>query len=131
MKNNKQFISIAICATLLSISACQMPADPPPNSDDLYELRDSIRSEISLRLGNAKQEINRQAEMMRRRAWSEDKQTAARLRKKAERMEAKYEELDAWVDSLKNDSVMGDWYLHRQKINILLDDLGIELNTLL
>lgn len=130
--NTKSFLILTvISAALLAISACQIPADPPPNADDLYELRDSIRSDIFLRLGNAKQEANRQAEMMRRRAYSEDKRTAARLREKAKRMEAAYEELDAWVDSLQNDSVMGDWYLQQQKINIFLDDLRIELNTLL
>lgn len=116
---------------LLLIAACSPLPDPPPSdSDDLYELRDSIRNSMYLRISEAKQEVNRQAEMMRRRAYSEDERSAARLRAKATRMEAAFDQLDVWMDTLRHDSVMGDWFLRQQEIDIFLDQIGKDLKTI-
>jgi hypothetical protein len=121
---------------LLLLSICQwactpLPDPPPADEEDLYEIRDSIRTTILFRLGKAKLEINRQAEMMRRRAYSEPEKEARRLRKKAAEMEKAYLELDEWVELIEHDSTMGQWYEHRQRINIFIEQIGYSLNTIM
>jgi hypothetical protein len=116
---------------LLLFGACTPdPPLPPPTADDLYQVRDSIRTEMLFRLGKAKLEINRQAEMMRRRAYSEPAKKARQLRKDAERMEKAYTKVDNWITTIETDSTMGEWYANRQKMNILLEHIGHSLNTI-
>lgn len=127
---NLQVLILLFVSTLFT--ACvELPPPPPPDSDDVLQVRDSIRMEIVLRISNAKQEINRRAEMMRRRAYSEDETTAARLRKTAAEMEEAYLKLDVWIDSLESDSLLHDWNVQRQEIDKYLEELGYTLKIIL
>ena len=127
---NLQVLILLFFSTLFT--ACvELPPPPPPDSDDVLQVRDSIRMEIVLRISNAKQEINRRAEMMRRRAYSEDKKTAARLRKTAAKMEEAYLKLDIWIDSLESDSLLHDWNVQRQEIDKYLEEIGYTLKIIL
>ena len=60
MQNRALQISISLIALFGLIVQCQ-PIDNrvPPNHDDVYEVRDSIRDVTLLRLGEALQIINR------------------------------------------------------------------------
>lgn len=92
----------------------------PPDSDDVYEVRDSIREVMLLRLGEAMQEINRRTEKMRRKAYSVPQQEANRLRAQAQALEQQYQRLSERTRHLKQDSVLGQWYQE-------LDDLEVQL----
>ena len=128
---SSHLISLLVLLSVYIWSCAPLPDPPPANEEDLYEIRDSIRTTMLFRLGKAKLEINRQAEMMRRKAYSEPKKEARRLRKKAEEMEKAYLELDEWVELIENDSTMGQWYEHRQRINIFIEHIGYSLNTIM
>ena len=128
---SSHLISFLVLLSVYIWSCAPLPDPPPANEEDLYEIRDSIRTTMLFRLGKAKLEINRQAEMMRRRAYSEPKKEASRLRKKAEEMEKAYLELDEWVELIENDSTMGQWYEHRQRINIFIEHIGYSLNIIM
>lgn len=125
------FISFLLLLSAFLWACAPLPGPPPADEEDLYEIRDSIRTTMLFRLGKAKLEVNRQAEMMRRRAYSEPKKKARQLRKKAADMEKAYLELDEWVELIENDSTMGQWYEHRQRINIFIEHIGYSLNTIM
>ncbi len=106
----------------LLLSGCQ-PIDNsrPPDGGDVYEARDSIRQLMLLRMGEALQEINRQSERMRRKAYSVDARQAERLRATADQIERDYKKIEARIQRLENDSVLGDWYqqLHQMEVELL------------
>jgi seryl-tRNA synthetase len=103
----------------------------PPDSDDVYEVRDSIREVMLLRLGEAMQEINRRTEKMRRKAYSVPKQEANRLRAQAKALEKQYQQISERTQHLKQDSVLGQWYHELDELEVQLLDisqtLGISL----
>jgi uncharacterized protein YaaN involved in tellurite resistance len=103
----------------------------PPDSDDVYEVRDSIREVMLLRLGEAMQEINRRTEKMRRKAYSVPKQEANRLRAQAKALEKLYQQISERTQHLKQDSVLGQWYHELDELEVQLLDisqtLGISL----
>lgn len=103
----------------------------PPDSDDVYEVRDSIREVMLLRLGEAMQEINRRTEKMRRKAYSIPQQEANRLRAQAQDLEKQYQQLSERTQHLKQDSVLGQWYTELDELEVQLLDisqtLGISL----
>lgn len=95
-----------------------------PSHDDVYEVRDSIRDELLLRLGHATQTIGRRAEMMRRRAYSEDEAQARQLRRKHEQLKKYRTKVEARMEFLQQDSVLGEWYEQLDKMELLLKDAG-------
>lgn len=112
-----------ICLGLvLLLLGCQ-PIDNsrPPDEEDVYKARDSIRQAMLLRMGEALQEINRQSEKMRRKAHSVNAREAKRLRATADQIERDYKTIEARMHTLKKDSVLGEWYrqLHKMEVELL------------
>lgn len=120
------------CLLLLALSMLHCkPIDNtvPPDSDDVYEVRDSIRETMLLRLGEALQEINRRTEKMRRKAYSVPSREAKQLRNQAERLEQRYQELSQRTQHLKQDSVLGEWYKELNELEVQLMDLSQTLGV--
>ena len=125
-------INVYVLVLSLLLPQCR-PIDNtvPPDSDDVYAARDSIRTVMLLRLGEARQEINRRTEKMRRKAYSVPKQEAKRLRVQVQALEKQYEQLSERTQHLKQDSVLGQWYHELDELEVQLLDisqtLGISL----
>ncbi|MBV6654671.1 MAG: hypothetical protein KI786_12980 [Mameliella sp.] len=132
MQNRALQISISLIALFGLIVQCQ-PIDNrvPPNHDDVYEVRDSIRDVTLLRLGEALQIINRHTERMRRKAYSLPSGEAKKLRSKIKNLEAKYDELSLRTNTLRQDSVLGNWYQELNELDIMLVDLSLTLGVAL
>ena len=132
MTSNMLKINVYVLVLSLLLLQCR-PIDNtvPPDSDDVYAARDSIRTVMLLRLGEARQEINRRTEKMRRKAYSVPKQEAKRLRLQVQALEKQYEQLSERTQHLKQDSVLGQWYHELDELEVQLLDisqtLGISL----
>lgn len=123
--------ALALMLALMLLQCRPIDNTVPPDSDDVYEVRDSIREVMLLRLGEAMQEINRRAEKMRRKAYSVPQQEANRLRAQAQALEQQYQRLSERTQHLKQDSVLGQWYHELDEVEVQLLDisqtLGISL----
>lgn len=120
------------CWAVTGLLACGQPEPPrDTTAEDVYRVRDSIRYEMLLRLGEAQQEIGRRKEMMRRRAYSEPSKEAQRLNNKADLLDQEQVKVANWITQVREDSVMGEWFLQQQEMNLLLERISHELNTLL
>lgn len=110
---------------LFLLPQCQ-PIDDrkPPDSEDVFAVRDSIREAMLLRLGEAMQEINRQTEKKRRKAYSVPPREAKQLREQAEYLEGQYQRLSRRAQRLKQDSVLGQWYQELNQLEVQLLDLS-------
>ena len=93
-----------------------------PTHDDVYEVRDSIRDELLLRLGHAAQTISMRAEMMRRQAYSEEAGKARQLRRDQQLLSKYQTRLEARMEWLQQDSVLGEWYEQLDEMELLLKD---------
>lgn len=93
-----------------------------PTHDDVYEVRDSIRKELLLRLGHATQTISMRAEMMRRRAYSEEDSKARQLRRDQQLLKKYQTRVEARMELLQQDSVLGEWYEQLDDMELLLKD---------
>lgn len=115
---------------LLLLPQCK-PIDNtvPPDSEDVYEVRDSIRESMLLRLGDALQEINRRTEKMRRKAYSVPSREAKQLRSRADHLEKQYLQLSQLARHLEQDSILGQWYQERNELEIQLLDLSQTLGV--
>ncbi|MCB0569638.1 MAG: hypothetical protein KDC66_07750 [Phaeodactylibacter sp.] len=115
----------------LLFAACfeRAPGPPPPGSDEVLEVEDSIRGEILLRISFARMEINRQTEMMRRRAYNADAKTARRLNRRIAEAEAAYLELEHKSALLASDSLPSNWLELKQQTDILLESTARLLQT--
>ncbi len=118
---------------LLLLSACfeRAPAPPPPGRDEVELVQDSIRSEVLLRISFAQMEINRQTEMLRRRAYNAGPKTARQLNQKIEAAEAAYQELERQSALLANDSLPSNWLEIKQQTDLLLERTSRLLQTVL
>lgn len=114
---------------LLLIQCQPINNSTPPNSDDVYEVRDSIREAMLLRMGEALQEINRRTEKMRRKAYSVPAREAKQLRVKAAALEQQYEQLSQRAQLLTQDSVLGQWYQELNEVEVQLLDLSKTLGV--
>ena len=95
-----------------------------PTHDGVYEVRDSIRDELLLRLGHATQTINMRAEMMRRRAYTEEAGKARQLRRDQQLLKKYQTRVEARMEWLQQDSVLGEWYEQLDEMELLLKDAG-------
>lgn len=132
MTLNMLKINVYVLVLSLLLLQCR-PIDNtvPPDSDDVYTARDSIRTVMLLRLGEAMQAVNRRTEKMRRKAYSVPKQDAKRMRVQVQALEKQYEQLSERTQHLKQDSVLGQWYHELDELEVQLLDisqtLGISL----
>ena len=117
--------------TVALFSACfeRSPGPPPPGKDDVLHVQDSIRNEILLRITYAQMEINRQTEMMRRRAYNANPKSAARLNRKIVAAEAAYEDLEQKSALLSNDSIPSNWLEIKMETDILIERASRLLQT--
>ena len=115
---------------LLLFSSCKGRDNrKQPGRDEVFAVRDSMRTELLLRIGQAQQEINRRVEAMRNRAYDADKATARSLNQKITTIERSYEKLEQQTARLTSDSLMGDWMLLEQETEILIIEVSRELET--
>ena len=115
---------------LLLFSSCKGRDNrKQPGRDEVFAVRDSMRTELLLRIGQAQQEINRQAEAMKNRAFDADQATARRLNQKARTVETAYEKLERQAQILVADSLMGDWSILEQETELLINEVSRELKT--
>lgn len=122
-------LAAIVAVTVLFWTGCRPVNNrQPPTDEDVYAVRDSIRTTLLLRLGNALQAINHRSEMMRRRAYSEPEAKARKLRRTIEQVERDYKVLEARLQLLRQDSVLGDWYQQQEKIEIKLREVGYTLD---
>jgi len=124
-----KIIPLAMAAILVFVGFSCRPIDSrqPPTDEEVYAVRDSIRTTLLLRLGNALQAINHRSEMMRRRAYSEPEAKARQLRRTVEQVEEDYKALEARLQLLQQDSVLGDWYQQQEEIEIKLREVAYTL----
>ncbi|MCB0587137.1 MAG: hypothetical protein KDD06_17685 [Phaeodactylibacter sp.] len=108
---------------------CKQDNRQPPGREEVFAIRDSLRNELLLRIGRAQQEINRQAEAMKNRAFDADQATARRLNQKARTVETAYEKLERQAQILVADSLMGDWSILEQETELLINEVSRELKT--
>ena len=126
---NRIFLPIAACFALL-VCSCTIPSDkPPPGEQEVYQVQDSLRRELLLRISHARMEINRQAEMMSRRAYSADKATARSLNQKIATIREAYEELEEKTAVLEQDSLMDRWMVTKQEADLILGRVSRTLQT--
>lgn len=120
----------ALLLGLLLSPACKGKEERrPPGAEDVFVVQDSIRNVLLLRVGRARQEINRQVESMRNRAYSADKATAQRLNQKIAKVEAAYEKLERQAQRIEGDSLMGDWMLLEQETELIIIEVSRALET--
>ena len=125
----KSAIQLLLAGFLLIGSCTGRDSSRPPGRDEVFAVRDSMRTGLLLRIGRAQQEINRQAEAMRNRAYDADRATARRLNEKIDAIEKSYEKLEQQARLLREDSLMGDWILMEQETELLIIEAGRELGV--
>ncbi|MEQ8702388.1 MAG: hypothetical protein RIC19_00650 [Phaeodactylibacter sp.] len=122
--------NICLLVFALLLLQCQpVGTTVPPDSDDVYEVRDSIREVMLLRLGEALQEINRRTEKMSRKAYSMPPQEARQLRNQVKALEEQYQKLNQHTQRLKQDSILGNWYQELNTLEVELLDLSQALGV--
>ncbi|TXB68899.1 hypothetical protein [Phaeodactylibacter luteus] len=109
------FIAVAIALACAPIDNRQ-----PPGSEDVFAVRDSIRNVLLLRLGEAKQAINRRSEMLERKAYSVGSREAKALRAEAAQLEKYYQQLNARSQVLEQDSILGQWFSQQGALEVEL-----------
>lgn len=115
-----------ICLLALAINGLNCIPSPKkprvPSHDKVYEVRDSIRDEMLLRLGHAAQTVSMRAEMMRRQAYSEEERKARQLRRDIALLKKYQTDINAHMKLLQQDSILGKWYDQHDEMERLLQD---------
>lgn len=120
----------ALFLALLLLPACkEQDGRREPGAEDVFAVQDSIRNVLLLRIGRAQQEINRQVEAMRNRAYDADKATAQRLNQKIAIVEKAYEKLQRQTQRIEGDSLLGDWGLLEQETELIIIEVSRALET--
>ena len=125
----KRLLPICFMAGLLLAGCKGRDNRTPPGSEEVFAIRDSIRSELFLRLGRAQQEINRQLEALRNRAYDADRKTARRLNHNISAIENDREALKHQREILQQDTLLHDWSLLEQETELLLNRAGHRLGV--
>jgi hypothetical protein len=95
----------------------------------VYAVQDSIRQSLLLRISLAQMEINRQAEMMRRRAYHADRKLAEQLKLKITAAERAATALETQSALLLNDSLPSNWLEIQQRTNLIIEEASRTLQT--
>ena len=126
----KSVFPLLLLALLFGEWSCQgRDGRQPPGRDEVFAVRDSMRSVLLLRIGQAQQEINRQVESMRNRAYDADNATARRLLQKMTDAEKAYQELEQQAQLLAQDSLIGDWPMLEQETELLIIKVSRQLEV--
>ena len=120
---------ILLFACLLLGCSKRAPTPPPPSSEDVYAVQDSIRRSLLLRISLAQMEISRQAEMMRRRAYHADRKLAEQLKLKITAAERAAVALGSQSTLLLNDSLPSDWLDIQQRTDLIIEEVSRTLQT--
>lgn len=124
---------LLMALALLLLTACsgRAPSSPRPGSEDVFAAQDSIRVSLLLRISQAQMELDRQAEMMRRRAYNAEKKLADRLNRKIAAAELALVELEAQSALLLADSVPSNWLEIQEKTDLIIQKASRTLQTAL
>lgn len=121
MKLHYLFLSIILTVGSLHCRPAPVLRNAP-TAEDVYDTRDSIRNDLLLRLSQASLTIGMRAEMRRRQAYSVDKKEAARLNRDVEQLHKYQTQVEARMQYLQQDSVLGLWYDQIDDMERLLQD---------